>query len=570
MSTIVDSRPRGTYIPADCPNCRSQQEYMLPPTFIGTLRVRCGGCKQFFNHPQPKPTSSSSSSSSSSRFPGAGSSNNTNSNSGPSSSGRRGGIGTDRNPIDLAYYDVLGLDSQCTNAEVKKAYRRLAIKLHPDKNRDDPDAEEKFKQISIAYQVLSDPELRHKYNEFGQKNGGGVAEPAGGFQDPEEVFGKMFGGDRFEDLIGNISIGKDMKDAFQQQSDQDPNDYMMGPGGKPMMKPEAMQRKMARDRLVMEEKAKARRARVDKLAQNLINKLNIYTEGAKGPEDKLVAASFREICRIEAEDLKEESYGTELLNAIGGAYRVKSAQHMASSQFAPLGWFHGAKTTFNVIGDTVTTVRSAIELKQVFDKLQAAEQSGMAPEQLRKLEEQAAEQGMRTLWKGAKLEVEGIIRETCDKVLSDPSVPKEKRDMRALALGLMAEAYLGIRKDEESQPADDFVKVDTPASKQREAAAAAAATATSAEKPPVVPPRPAATGTSSASTSNSTSTQAPAPAVPPRPVEKQFEDMNLNDTGSRGSTSAHAEPSDKEREETLHAAYKAYESKRRSQGAHPQ
>lgn len=105
--------------------------------------------------------------------------------------------------------------------------------MHPDKNRDDPDAEEKvrldssspllpypgraaikpnaraqFKQISIAYQVLSDPELRHKYNEFGQKNGGGVAEPEGGFADPEEVFGKMFGGDRFEDLIGQISIGQ--------------------------------------------------------------------------------------------------------------------------------------------------------------------------------------------------------------------------------------------------------------------------------------------------------------------------------------------------------------------------
>ncbi|OCF30716.1 chaperone regulator [Kwoniella heveanensis BCC8398] len=553
MSTIVDSRPRGNYIPADCPNCRSQQEYMLPPTFIGTLRVRCGACKQFFNHPQPKPTSSSSSSSS--RFPGAGSSSNA--NSGPSSSGRRG-IGTDRNPIDLAYYDVLGLDSQCTTEEVKKAYRRLAIKLHPDKNRDDPDAEEKFKQISIAYQVLSDPELRHKYNEFGQKNGGGVAEPAGGFQDPEEVFGKMFGGDRFEDLIGNISIGKDMKDAFQQQNEQDPNDFMMGPGGKPMMKPEAMQRKLARDRLVMEQKQQARRARVEKLSQNLINKLNIYTEAAKGPEDKLVAASFREICRLEAEDLKEESYGTELLNAIGRAYQVKSAQHMASSQFAPLGWFHGAKNTFNVIGDTVTTVRSAIELKQVFDKLQAAEQSGMPPEQLRKLEEQAAEQGMRTLWKGAKLEVEGVIRETCDKVLSDPSVPKEKRDMRAVALGLMSDAFLGIRKDEESQPADDFVKVDTPASKQREAAAAAGASSSSTgtPKPPVVPPRPAAGGPAPAST--------PAPAVPPRPVEKQFQDMSLNgnaSTNNSGGTSgkAEAEPTEKEKEETLHAAYKACE-----------
>ncbi|WWD07270.1 hypothetical protein V865_005367 [Kwoniella europaea PYCC6329] len=544
MSTIVDSRPRGTYIPADCPSCRSQQEYMVPPTFIGTLRVRCAACKQFFTHPQPKPTSGAS-------RPGGSNSNNTN---GPSRDTGRRGIGTDKNPIDLAYYEVLGLDSQCTTEEVKKAYRRLAIKLHPDKNRDDPDAEEKFKQISIAYQVLSDPELRHKYNEFGQKNGGGVAEPAGGFQDPEEVFGKMFGGDRFEDLIGQISIGKDMKDAFQQQHEAEAGDYMIGPTGKPMMTPDAMQRKMLRDRAVAEEKARVRRERVEKLAKNLVNKLNIYTEAAKGTEDKLVGASFKEICRLEAEDLKEESYGTELLNAIGRAYQAKSAQHMASSQFAPLGWFHGAKNTFNVMGDTVATVRSALELKAVFDKLQQAEQSGMAPEELRKLEEQAAEQGIRTLWKGAKLEVESVVRETCEKVLTEPSIPKEKLHMRAYALGLMADAYLAIRKDGESPAAEEFVKVETPASKQRDAANASA----SASGKPPVPPRPV-NGAASASASTPTPAPAPAPAVPPRPTTQTQEKP-------AAATTSNTAAADKEKEETLNAAYKAYESKRRSGG----
>ncbi|WVQ63383.1 uncharacterized protein L199_001536 [Kwoniella botswanensis] len=542
MSTIVDSRPRGTYIPADCPSCRSQQEYMVPPTFIGTLRVRCAACKQFFTHPQPKPTSGTS-------RPGGSTSNNTN---GPSRDTGRRGIGTDKNPIDLAYYEVLGLDSQCTTEEVKKAYRRLAIKLHPDKNRDDPDAEEKFKQISIAYQVLSDPELRHKYNEFGQKNGGGVAEPAGGFQDPEEVFGKMFGGDRFEDLIGQISIGKDMKDAFQQQHEAEAGDYMIGPTGKPMMTPDAMQRKMLRDRAVAEEKARVRRERVEKLAKNLVNKLNIYTEAAKGTEDKLVGASFKEICRLEAEDLKEESYGTELLNAIGRAYQAKSAQHMASSQFAPLGWFHGAKNTFNVMGDTVATVRSALELKAVFDKLQQAEQSGMAPEELRKLEEQAAEQGIRTLWKGAKLEVESVVRETCEKVLTEPSIPKEKLHMRAYALGLMADAYLAIRKDGESPAAEEFVKVETPASRQRDAANASA----SASGKPPVPPRPV---NGAASASASTPAPAPAPAVPPRPTTQTQEKP-------AAATTSNTVAADKQKEETLNAAYKAYESKRRSSG----
>ncbi|WWD20761.1 hypothetical protein CI109_105238 [Kwoniella shandongensis] len=540
MSTIVDSRPRGNYTPVDCPQCRAQQEYIVPPTFIGTLRVRCSSCKNLFNHPQPKPSSSSGNNTNSRTGNPFGSGGTSSNNGGMSGGGGRRGIGSDKNPIDMAYYDVLGLGSQCTTDEVKKAYRRLAIKLHPDKNRDDPDAEEKFKQISIAYQVLSDPELRHKYNEFGQKNGGGVAEPAGGFADPEEVFGKMFGGDRFEDFIGTISIGKDMKDAFQQQHEQEAGDMMMGPGGRPMLTPEAMQKKMLRDRAVAEEKARARRARVEKLSVHLTNKLNIFTEAAKGPEDKLVGASFKEICRLEAEDLKEESYGIELLHAIGRTYQAKSAQHMASSQFAPLGWFHGAKSSFNVVSDTVSTLRSALELKAVFDRLQLAEQSGMSPEDLRKLEEQASEQGLRTLWKGAKLEVESVVRETCDKVLAEGGLSKEKLHLRAVALGYMGEAFLSVRKEGEAPPQEDFVKVETPASKQRDAASASTSTSASATGPsktasstasapaPTVPPRPAAT----------------APPVPPAPGVEE-----------------------KEKEETLKAAYKAYESKRRSQTA---
>ncbi|AFR98025.1 chaperone regulator [Cryptococcus neoformans C23] len=494
MSTIVDSRPRGAYIAADCPSCRSEQEYMIPATFIGGLRVRCSACKQLFTHPQPKPSGSSSSSTS-------------------KAAPRSRGIGTDKDPLDLAYYDVLGLDSQCTTEEVKKAYRRLAIKLHPDKNRDDPDAEEKFKEISVAYQVLSDPELRHKYNEFGQKNGGGMSEPAGGFHDPEEVFGKMFGGDRFEVLIGNISIGKDMKEAFQQQHEEDPNDFTIGPNGRPILTPAGAQKRWSREKKVAEEKARQRQARVDQLATHLTNKLNIYTEAAKGPQDEMVGASFKEICRLEADDLKDENYGVELLHAIGKTYQAKSTQHLASSQFAPLGWFHGAKSSFNVVSDTVSTLRSAMELKAVFERLQKAEQSGMSADELRKLEEQAAEQGMRTMWKGVKLEVESVIRDTCEKVLSDSALPKEKLHSRAVALGLMGEAFLAIRKEGETHE-EDFVRVETPASKQREASHA--------------------------------TTQAP-PPVPPRP---------------ENTTSATQDAQLKEKEETLKAAYRAYESKR--------
>ena len=97
---------------------------------------------------------------------------------------------------------------------------RLAIKHHPDKNPDDPHAEERFKEIAIAYQTLSDPILRKKYNEFGPKE----SAPEGGFVDPEEVFGAIFGGERFLPIIGQISLARDMKTALQEADEAEGGD----------------------------------------------------------------------------------------------------------------------------------------------------------------------------------------------------------------------------------------------------------------------------------------------------------------------------------------------------------
>lgn len=116
----------------------------------------------------------------------------------------------------------------------------MAIKFHPDKNRDDPNAEERFKEIAIAYQTLSDPALRKKYNEFGSKE----TAPEGGFVDPEEVFGAIFGGERFIPIIGQISLAKDMKAALQEE-DED------GDGDKPVQRDAK-----GREILSPEEKAK--------------------------------------------------------------------------------------------------------------------------------------------------------------------------------------------------------------------------------------------------------------------------------------------------------------------------
>lgn len=97
------------------------------------------------------------------------------------------------------YYEVLGLAKNASEEEIKKAYRKLAIKHHPDKNPDDKAAEEKFKEAAEAYEVLSNPEKRQRYNQFGHAGVGGAA--GGGFggggmnmDDIFSQFGDIFGG----------------------------------------------------------------------------------------------------------------------------------------------------------------------------------------------------------------------------------------------------------------------------------------------------------------------------------------------------------------------------------------
>ncbi|MCM8528581.1 MAG: molecular chaperone DnaJ, partial [Lentisphaeraceae bacterium] len=103
------------------------------------------------------------------------------------------------------FYETLGVSKDSTQSEIKKAYRKLALKYHPDKNQGDKEAESKFKEISAAYEVLSDENKRSKYDRFGhdaytQSGGGG----AGG-GDPFDIFSQVFGGGGssiFDQLFG--------------------------------------------------------------------------------------------------------------------------------------------------------------------------------------------------------------------------------------------------------------------------------------------------------------------------------------------------------------------------------
>ena len=133
--------------------------------------------------------------------------------------------------VDFDYYEGLGVSRTATQEEIKKGYRRMAMKYHPDRNKGDKHAEEKFKQVGEAYEVLKDEQKRAAYDRYGRSafNGGAGGPGAGGFGgfggfdasqfgDMGDIFSEIFGGGharssgqnkqmfRGEDLIYDLDI----------------------------------------------------------------------------------------------------------------------------------------------------------------------------------------------------------------------------------------------------------------------------------------------------------------------------------------------------------------------------
>ncbi|KAF7672196.1 hypothetical protein GT037_009706 [Alternaria burnsii] len=471
--------------------------------------------------------------------------------------------------VETAYYDALGVPPTATELEIKKAYRKLAIKLHPDKNPGDETAHAKFQEIGEAYQILSDDQLRAAYDKYGKEG----AMPSSGFEDPSEFFTMIFGGEAFVDWIGEISLMKDLTKTMEisqremeeeaaaqaeaekveaektpatatagatpaagttetaapsaaaqakeaeaaaeragaHAADAPPPVYAEAPPayadntaesstapraasppsrtstpqsrGIPIraaimdkseeqarMEAEGMtdaekelrekQKKKAgltkeqREELAAYEmeRKKIRDERVANLAKKLIDRISVWTETDKATD---VTAAFKEKIHLEIENLKMESFGLEILHAIGATYIMKASSFLKSQKFLGIsGFFSRIKDKGTLVKDTWSTMSAAIDAQLTMEEMAKLEEQGgeaWTDEKKAEYEKRVTGKILAAAWRGSKFEIQSVLRDVCDSVLNDKKIKLEKRVERAHALMIIGEMFQKAERDPEEE-----------------------------------------------------------------------------------------------------------------------
>ncbi|KAJ9626988.1 DnaJ-like protein [Taxawa tesnikishii (nom. ined.)] len=433
---------------------------------------------------------------------------------------------------DTEYYDLLGVPPTATELEIKKAYRKAALRLHPDKNPGDEEAHNKFQAVGEAYQILSEPQLRKLYDEHGKRSCAEQRIRYGATrfgQDPAEMFAMIFGGEAFTDWIGEISMMKDLERSMEitmkemEEEGHTPAEAAMNAeikgqeataqstygappppsvaveqeippleklnldpekraetaeppseSGTSTPRPKGVPTRLAitdqiaakeeeggltkeqREELAAfeKERQRVRDERVDTLAKKLVDRISVWTETDKGKD---VTEAFKGKNALEIENLKMESFGLEILHAIGQVYVQKASNFLKSQR--PLiggvtGFFGRLKDKGNLVKETWGTVSTAISAQMEIEEMARAEERGgedWTDERRAEFEKRVTGKILAAAWRGSKFEIQSVLRDVCDKVLNDKKVKLEKRMERAQALAMIGEMFAKAERDPDEE-----------------------------------------------------------------------------------------------------------------------
>ena len=292
------------------------------------------------------------------------------------------------------YYEVLGVSKDATQSQITKAYYKLAKVYHPDKNPDNPEAEEMFKEISDAYQVLSDQDKRQRYDKYGFDEDGNFNSDDGAnsmFALMRALFGAGAFDDYFATPFGNIEINENNNEIMTDE-----------------MKAEYQ---------------KAMLENIEQLKSTLLKRLDDIVAAGMLADPRKRAPLFDE-----ARMMAEAPGGGELLALLGYAYE-QIANKYSKSFFGIPAWFARRNEQLHIISSAVSLIGSAASL--------AASQQTAS-------EEEVAKRGLKAVWKMGKLEIDVTVRKVCEEVLEKKDVKPEVKEARVKALKTLGEVFTQV------------------------------------------------------------------------------------------------------------------------------
>lgn len=409
--------------------------------------------------------------------------------------------------VDTKYYDILGVESTATEQELRKAYRKQAIKLHPDKNGNDPKAAEKFQDLGEAYGILSNADTRKIYDEYGVE---GMKEKSvqGQDIDPSEFFEVIFGGVAFRDWIGELGMFNDItksaevldldeensnlevsstgtgESAFKGKTDGT-SSPTSGHGETPTSTHSSLQlhshenkgelssedikrkrkQKLTKEQReeilrIQEEAREAKLKRINDLSVILKDRLDNYRAAATNQEG---LKHFTEKLKQELDDMKIESFGIQLLHLIGKVYTNQAnATLKAAKTFGITKIYSSMKSSTETVKNGYSIIKSALDTQETMEKVmkeqeafQLKQEQGYTPTQEEIVQQAERERFvtgkfLATAWSLVKFEVINVLNKVCQNVLHEKGIGKKEKVARANAL-----LYIGTQLLNEKRSADE-------------------------------------------------------------------------------------------------------------------
>lgn len=295
---------------------------------------------------------------------------------------------------DWDYYEVLELPRDATPAQIKKAYFRTAKKYHPDKNRGDREAEEKFKRVNEAHEVLSNAEKRKLYD----KHGKAAVEQQGNI-DIREVVKTVFGGGMFETIFGDVCSLPMIEVLFQQ---------LEGDG------------RLASTAYQNEANWNAdQQAQLKVQEQKTCEQLAVYL-AKKIKSAQQAPDMFADLIQREALGLIETPGGVELLGIVGYIYEQEARQFLGG----PLGWAAEITERTHYMHEgagILSQVVGVLSISKQLDKSQKGEvqtSHNLSAQEEVELQKEVMSRGLDTVWRVGKLLLEERLRMVVEIILA--------------------------------------------------------------------------------------------------------------------------------------------------------